>query len=210
MSFVFKRKNRIPVMTAELVLASESPRRFELLKGLGIKFRAVRSEVDESRFKARSPEELVKKLALAKAQAVARKLKRGVVVGADTIVVLGGEILGKPSSQAEARAMLKRLSGRKHEVLTGVAVVDVSTGKQTVDCVRTEVKFRKLTEEEISSYVGTGEPLDKAGSYAIQGRAGLFVERIKGCYYNVVGLPLARLAEILRDYGVSFSFGAET
>jgi len=117
--------------------------------------------------------------------------------------VLRGKILGKPRDSEEAKSMLRELSGKTHEVLTGLAVVDASTGKRAVDFVRTRVKFRKLTEEEIASYVATGKPFDKAGAYAIQEKAGLFVERIDGCYFNVVGLPLARLAEILKEFNVT-------
>lgn len=186
----------------KIVLASTSPRRFWLLEGLGLKINIIRSKVKESKFDIRNPEKLAKTLALAKAQGATRKVGKGIVIGADTIVVLRGKVLGKPEDEREAKAMLRKLSGRTHEVMTGLAVVDASTGKKTIDCVRTKVKFRKLTEEEISSYVATGEPLDKAGAYGIQGRAGVFVEKIDGCYCNVVGLPLARLAEILKDYGV--------
>jgi septum formation protein len=186
----------------KIVLASTSPRRFRLLKGLGLNISVVRSRVKESKFDVSNPEKLAKTLAIAKAQEAAQKVGKGIVIGADTIVVLRGKILGKPKNEREAKAMLRKLSGRTHEVMTGLAVIDASTGRKTIDCVRTKVKFRKLTEEEISSYVATGEPLDKAGAYGIQGRAGVFVEKIDGCYYNVVGLPLARLAEILKDYGV--------
>lgn len=186
----------------KIVLASTSPRRFRLLKNLGLKINVIRSRVRESKFSADNPVKLAKTLALAKAQDVARSIGEGLVVGADTIVVLRGKILGKPRDEREAKTMLKELSGRTHEVITGIAVVEASTGRKTVDCVRTKVKFRRLMEREISSYVASGEPLDKAGAYGIQGRAGVFVEKIEGCYYNVVGLPLARLAEILKDYGV--------
>ncbi len=186
----------------KIILASTSPRRFRLLKNLGLKISVVKSRVKESKFDVSNPEKLAKNLALAKAQEVARKAREGIVIGADTVVVLGGKVLGKPKDEREAEGMLRKLSGRTHEVMTGLAVIDASTGRKTIDCVRTKVKFRRLPEEEISNYVATGEPLDKAGAYGIQGRAGVFVEKIEGCYYNVVGLPLARLAEILKDYGV--------
>jgi len=187
----------------KIILASTSPRRLELLKGLGLKVKVVGSRVKESKFDISDPEELVKTLAMSKAQEVARRTRSGLVVGADTIVVLGGKILGKPRNSEEAKSMLRELSGKTHEVLTGLAVVDASTGKKTMDFVRTRVKFRKLAEEEIASYVATGKPFDKAGAYAIQEKAGLFVERIDGCYFNVVGLPLAKLAEILKKYNVT-------
>ena len=187
----------------KIVLASTSPRRFQLLKNLGLKISVVRGRIRESEFNADNPVKLAKTLALAKAQDVARKIKKGIVVGADTIVVFRGKILGKPRDEREAKIMLRKLSGHTHEVITGVAVIEASTGRKTIDCVRTKVKFRRLTEGEISNYVASGEPLDKAGAYGIQGKAGVFVEKIEGCYYNVVGLPLARLAEILKSYGVT-------
>lgn len=186
----------------KIILASTSPRRSQLLKDLGLKISVVKSRVRESKFDLRKPEKLAKNLALAKAREAARKVGEGIIIGADTVVVLRGKVLGKPKDGREAEAMLRKLSGRTHEVITGLVVIDASTGRKTIDCVRTKVKFRGLTEEEISGYVATGEPLDKAGAYGIQGRAGVFVEKIDGCYYNVVGLPLARLAEILKDYGV--------
>ena len=186
-----------------IILASTSPRRLNLLKDLGLKVKVVGSKVKESKFDISNPEKLVKTLALTKAREVARRVSKGLIIGADTIVVHGGKILGKPKNREEAKTMLRELSGRTHEVLTGLAVIDASTGKTMVDFVRTRVKFRKLSEEEIASYVATGEPLDKAGAYAIQEKAGLFVEKIDGCYFNVVGLPLARLAEILKEFNVA-------
>jgi len=187
----------------KIILASTSPRRLELLRGLGLKVKVVSSRVKESKFNIKNPEKLVKTLALTKAQEVARRTKEGLIIGADTIVVLKGKILGKPEGEEEARAMLRELSGKTHEVLTGLAIIDASSGKTMVDFVRTNVKFRKLTEEEIASYVASDKPFDKAGAYAIQEKAGLFVEKIDGCYFNVVGLPLAKLAEMLRGYGVT-------
>lgn len=187
----------------KIILASISPRRLKLLKGLGLKVKVVGSKVRESKFGISNPRNLVKTLALTKAQEVARRTKSGLIIGADTIVVHRGKILGKPKSHKEAKAMLKELSGKTHEVLTGLAVIDASKNKTMVDVVKTRVKFRKLTEEEISNHVATAKPLDKAGAYAIQGKAGLFVERIDGCYFNVVGLPLARLAEILKEFNVT-------
>jgi len=187
----------------KIILASTSPRRLRLLKGLGLKVKVVESKVRESKFNISNPQKLVKTLALTKAQEVARRTKSGLIIGADTIVVHRGKILGKPKSPKEAKVMLGELSGKMHEVLTGLAVIDASTNKMMVDIVKTRVKFRKLTKEEISNHVATAKPLDKAGAYAIQGKAGLFVERIDGCYFNVVGLPLARLAEILKEFNVT-------
>jgi len=187
----------------KIILASTSPRRLKLLKDLGLKVKVVGSKVRESKFDIPNPQKLVKTLALTKAQEVARRTKSGLIIGADTIVVLKGKILGKPESEEEARVMLRELSGKTHEVLTGLAVIDASSGKTKVDFVRTKVKFRELTEEEIASYVATDKPFDKAGAYAIQEKAGLFVEKVDGCYFNVVGLPLARLAEILKEFNVT-------
>jgi len=189
----------------KIVLASTSPRRIELLRGLGLKVKVVGSRVKESKFNISDPEKLVKTLALTKAQEVARRAKSGLIIGADTIVVLKGKIIGKPKGSEEAKFMLRELSGRTHEVLTGLAVIDASTGKTKVDFVGTKVKFRKLTEDEIANYVATDKPFDKAGAYAIQEKAGLFVEKIDGCYFNVVGLPVARLAEILKEFGVALA-----
>lgn len=187
----------------KIILASTSPRRIRLLRGLGLKVKVVGSKVRESEFDISNPRKLVKTLALTKAKEVARRTKSGLIVGADTIVVHRGKILGKPKNQKEAKAMLRELSGKTHVVLTGLAVIDASTNKMMVDVVKTKVKFRKLTNVEISNHVATAKPLDKAGAYAIQGKAGLFVERIDGCYFNVVGLPLARLAEILKEFNVT-------
>jgi septum formation protein len=187
----------------KIILASTSPRRLELLRRLGLKVKVVGSRVKESKFSIKDPEKLAKTLALTKAQEVARRTKDGLVIGADTIVVLKGKILGKPKDSKEAKYMLRELSGKTHEVLTGLAVIDASDGKTMVDFVRTKVKFRNLTDEEIANYVATDKPFDKAGAYAIQEKAGLFVEKIDGCYFNVVGLPLARLAKILKEFNVA-------
>ena len=188
---------------AELILASASPRRKELLERLGLEFRTVPAEVDERPIAEgiRDPERLVTALAEAKAKAVARAHPGALVIGADTVVVLDGEILGKPSDESEARRMLSRLSGRTHHVYTGVAVVDGASGRFHVCAEVTAVTFGRLTEELIDRYVRTGEPLDKAGAYGIQGLGATLVERVEGCYFNVVGLPLFRLARLLEAFG---------
>jgi septum formation protein len=174
----------------EFVLASASPRRRELLAGLGLRFDVRVADVDESPLPGESPTELVERLAGAKAAAVGAT-RREVVIAADTVVVADGDALGKPVDGDDAARMLRRLGGRTHHVLTGVAVRRGGFLSTTV--VSTEVTFRPLTEADIAWYVATGEPLDKAGAYAIQGAGGLFVERIDGSYHNVVGLPLAQL-----------------
>lgn len=150
-----------------------------------------------------TPKEAIKTLALRKARDVADRVKEGLVIAADTMVLYRGEIFGKPKDLAEAKEMLRTLSGEVHEAITGLAVVNVENGKEAVECIKTMVKMRTLTEEEIEGYVATGEPLDKAGAYAIQGRGAALIERIDGCYYNVVGLPLSKLSEMLNKFEVN-------
>jgi septum formation protein len=177
-----------------LVLASQSPRRSELLHAAGIPYHVHAAGVDETRLPNESPVEYVQRLAYEKASAVPGDL----VLGADTIVLADGEVLGKPEGAADAIRMLRLLSGRRHEVITGICITGISstgisiTGRETIrDYETTAVYFAALTEEEIAHYVSTGEPLDKAGAYAIQGRGSRFVQRIEGSYSNVVGLPVA-------------------
>lgn len=186
----------------KLVLASASPRRRELMSLLGVPFEVIVSNVSEVIDKPLPPEEMVKELALQKALAVAENLTKGLVIGADTIVVNKTRILGKPANDEEAFTMLKELSGQEHHVYTGVALVDKVSGEQEVAAEVTAVKFRVLTDGEIRAYLATGEPFDKAGAYAIQGRAAVFIEGIKGDYYNVVGLPIYRLAQLLKRFNV--------
>jgi len=184
-----------------LILASNSPRRRELLTGAGLSFTTEPADVDETPLPMEPPGEYAVRLALAKAAKTASGHTDGVVVGADTIVVVDGEILGKPDSPGHAVVMLGKISGREHEVLTGVAVVDAATGKSVTGLESTKVRIRPLSRDEIEAYVATGEPLDKAGAYGIQGRAAFFVTGITGCYFNVVGLPLARLAQMAAGLG---------
>lgn len=185
----------------ELILASSSPRRHELLKQLGLDFRTLVCQVDETPPPGVSPFELVELLAVRKAMAVARMLDAGIVIGADTVVVWHGQVLGKPSSREDAMEMLRRLQGSVHEVYTGVALVDADSRRVLIEHEKTRVLFRSVDEEEIRRYVATGEPLDKAGAYAVQGLAAIFIRRLEGCYTNVVGLPLYRLAEMLKQFG---------
>jgi len=187
-----------------LVLASTSPRRRQLLAMLGTRFELESPSVDESAFDdAASPDRLVMRLAEAKARDVAARRPHDVVVGADTVVVLDGQILGKPRDREEARRMLTRLSGRTHQVWTGVAVVHLVAGRVAVEAERTDVTFRALSADEVDRYVHLGEGMDKAGAYAVQGVGAVFVERLEGCYFNVVGLPLARLHRMLEGFGLS-------
>lgn len=191
----------------KLILASASPRRAEILRDAGIPFETVSTNVDESRRANEPPEEFVRRLAEAKARAVAARLSANagaaIVIGADTQVVVNGLLLGKPASAEDARGMLLRLSGRTHSVLTGLAAIRLPDGALRIAQEITQVTFAPLSEEEIAAYVASGEPVDKAGAYAIQGRGGRFVTRVEGCYFNVVGLPLARLYRILRELGWS-------
>jgi septum formation protein len=178
-----------------LVLASQSPRRREILRQAGIPFTVRAADVDESVLEGESPAAYVQRLAAAKAHAVEAAADE-TVLGADTTVVIDGEILAKPADPADARRMLSRLSGRRHEVLTGICL---RNGAATIcDCVSTSVAFASLTDAEIDEYVASGEPMDKAGAYAIQGLASKFVERIEGDYFNVMGLPVALVYRHLR------------
>ena len=184
-----------------LILASSSPRRAELLKQIGLNFQIMVCDVDETPLPGMSPPELVEILAERKAAAVARNLHDGIVLGADTVVVWHGQVLGKPRSEEEAFGMLVKLQGSAHDVYTGVALIDVSSGKILVGHEKTRVFFRTMEEEEIRRYVASGEPLDKAGAYGVQGLAAIFINRLEGCYTNVVGLPLARLSVMLKAVG---------
>lgn len=185
-----------------IVLASASPRRAELLRAAGIPFQVDADTIDEVPRPGEAPAEYVARMAREKAAAVAIRRKSGVpCLGADTVVVLDGVILGKPADDEEAARMLNRLSGRAHEVLTGVSLV--VNGRELVAVERTEVRFLPITPDEIAWYIESGEPRDKAGAYAIQGLASRFIERIDGSYSNVVGLPVATVYGLLRQAGVA-------
>lgn len=186
----------------KLILASASPRRQDLLKQIGLSFDVMVSNVAEDTENGLTPGELVEKLAWQKAELVAGQATDSLVIGADTIVVSNGRIMGKPVNNEEAAEMLSELSGTTHEVITGVALIDTGTGRQKVFHETTRVSFRSLTVTEIKAYIDSGETQDKAGAYAIQGLGAVLVEGIAGCYFNVVGLPLFRLAEELQSFGV--------
>lgn len=187
-----------------LILASSSPRRKELLHSLGLPFVVDVKPIKEDVPADLEPAAVVEMLSLQKAQAVAVNHKKGLIIGADTVVVWDDEILGKPHDQQQAREMLKKLQGTVHYVYSGVAVVNALNGSSVVTHQRTKVFLKPMGDEEINRYVATGEPMDKAGAYAIQGIAAIFVEKIEGCYFNVVGLPLNSLAHLLKqmDYHV--------
>jgi septum formation protein len=193
----------------KLILASASPRRAEILSDAGIAFDVFPVHVDETPLSGESAEEMCRRLAEAKARVAVARLgatsEPVIVVAADTTVEIDAEILGKPASPEEAREMLRRLSGRTHRVLTALSLVSLPDGAMRSDLESTAVYFSTLSAEDIATYVATGEPMDKAGAYAIQGRAGCFIERIEGCYFNVVGLPLARLHRNLKQLGWAHS-----
>jgi septum formation protein len=185
---------------APFVLASASPRRRELLRAAGFTFDVEAVDIDESRLAGEAAAEYADRVARLKAAAALQRHGRRVVLAADTVVVLGGEVLGKPRDEADARGMLSRLSGRAHDVLT--AVVVASSDDLDAQIERTAVWFEPLSEDAIAAYVASGEPLDKAGAYAIQGLASRFIPRIEGSYSNVVGLPIALAARLLARHGV--------
>jgi len=193
-------------MTAtRIILASQSPRRRELLSLIGIPHEVRPADLDESVLPGESPAPHAERLARAKAEAVAATEPDAVVIGADTIVVLDGDILGKPRDTFEASAMLQRLSGRTHTVLTAVAVTRDGRTVSGVESV--EVTFRPLTAEQIEAYIATGEPMDKAGAYGIQGFGAVIVERVHGDYFAVMGLALGRMVDLLAQVGIAYRFG---
>lgn len=194
-----------PVTNREpkLILASSSPRRRSLLEAAGLRFEVIPSHIPEEPRRGESPRNYTMRLARAKASQVGQTIKRGLIIGADTIVVLDDKILEKPTSREDARAMLRLLSGRWHSVITGVALCEPEMERELVDYEETRVKFAQLEQDEIQWYTQSDEPLDKAGAYAIQGRASLFVERIEGDYQNVVGLPVRLVYRLARQLGYS-------
>lgn len=183
-------------MPLPLVLASQSPRRRELLATAGILFTVRAREIEEVRAPGELPDPYVRRLAYAKTEA-AWEDRGEIVLGADTVVVLGQDVLEKPRDAADARAMLRRLAGREHTVVTGICLRH--PGGVEIDSSTTRVRFSPLTDAEIDAYVATGEPMDKAGAYAIQGLASKFVERVDGCYFNVIGLPLSQVYRYLKS-----------
>ena len=188
----------------KLILASASPRRAEILRDAGFTFHVMSSAVDETPYPDESPHDLVQRLADAKAELVAaRAVGPAIVIAADTEVVLDGRVFGKPRSTDDGRRMLENLSGRTHSVVTGVSLIRLPDAERVQFVETTLVHFARLDPEEISRYLATGEPHDKAGGYAIQGRAGRFIPRIEGDYFNIVGLPLARVTQALADLGWS-------
>ena len=185
-----------------LILASRSPRRRYLLEQAGLSFSVIPSSIDETSVPLSSPESYVRVLSEAKAHNVSEKFPKKWVIGADTIVIKGQTILGKPNSRAEARTMLKQLSGHTHQVFTGYSICCKEKRRKFSETVKTEVLFKDLSDKEIEWYIHTAEPFDKAGAYAIQGLGTFLVKRINGSYTNVVGLPVCEVIEFLITEGV--------
>jgi len=194
------------VKALQLYLASASPRRRELLHSIGLDPRVLAADVDERRHAGETASAQVKRLARAKGRHISARLRPSdgpaIVLAADTVVVIDGECLGKPTDPDQARSMLRRLSGRKHEVLTGVFLTRTDDGRSICEVASTRVCFRPYDDQAIRAYVATGEPLDKAGGYGIQGRGSLLCERIEGSWSNVVGLPLERLSGWMQSIGI--------
>jgi septum formation protein len=188
----------------KLILASASERRAEILRNAGFSFTVLSSAVDETPIPGEPPQELVQRLATAKAELVAaRAVGPAIIIAADTVVTIEGAILGKPRTTEDVRQMLEKLSGRTHSVITGVALIRLPDAERREFVEVTQVQFASMSGDEILRYLGSGEPFDKAGAYAIQGQAGRYIPRIDGCYFNVVGLPLARLYHALTELGWS-------
>jgi nucleoside triphosphate pyrophosphatase len=189
----------------KLILASASPRRAQILRDAGLRFRPMRANVGERRKPGETARIMTRRLAEAKARAAVNKLRNkateAIVIGADTIVEVKGELLGKPQSPRAAREMLGKLAGRTHRVVSSIAAIRLPDHAQVIATESTRVRFARLSADEIAEYVSSGEPLDKAGAYGIQGLGGRFIEKIDGCYFNVVGLPLARLYRMLINLG---------
>lgn len=182
-----------------IILASGSPRRKEILANTNVKFEVLTSDIDEKIFDFEEPAQLVLRLAFEKCMDIAINNPEKLVIGADTIVVLDNEILGKPKNEEEAFDMLSKLSNRAHQVITGISIVNLAMDKKIVDYVISDVKFKNLSDKDIKDYISTGECLDKAGAYGRQGYGALLVQEIKGDYFNIVGLPISRLSDILKE-----------
>jgi septum formation protein len=185
-----------------IILASASPRRKELLEKINLKFEVDASDCEENIDPGLEPREIVRQLSIHKAKTVEARHKNSIIIAADTVGVMGDRILGKPHTKDEARKMLHEISGKSHLVITGFSIIDTTTDKIVTRTVDTRVYIKNLTREEIDAYVKTGEPLDKAGAYAIQGMGAVMVEKIEGDYYNVMGLPLNALTETLNKFGI--------
>jgi len=185
-----------------IILASASPRRKELLEKIGLQFDVEPSDYVEDMSFQLEPHDLAKSISLGKALAVAKKHKNAIVIAADTFIVLGDTIMGKPIAEAEATEMLRRINGKCHSVITGFTVIDTDRNKAMSGSTETRVYIKKLRLQEINAYVESKEPLDKAGAYAIQGLGSVIVERIEGDFFNIMGLPLSALADCLKEFDI--------
>jgi septum formation protein len=189
---------------SRIILASRSPRRADLLRMLGLTFETIPADIDETYRAGERPGPHAERLARAKAQAIAARESDAVIIGSDTVVILDGAVLGKPRSQDEAVHMLMQLQGREHEVATGIAVCAEGALRSGVERVR--VRFRPFAEDTAAAYAATGEPMDKAGAYGIQGYGATLVERIEGDFFAVMGLPICRMIELLESAGLAYDF----
>ena len=196
-------------VSTPVILASSSPRRRELLSDMGLQFQVVSPEIDEEPLPGESTQDTASRLSLAKALAVASRFDAGYVVGADSMVVLEGRPMGKPADASDARRMLRELRDTRHQVTTGVTVVDAALGRRLTDTVTSYVKLRNFTDAEIEASIASGMPLDKAGAYAVQDEALRPAESWEGCYSNIVGLPLCRVSEMLAELGCELPGGGD-
>lgn len=183
-----------------IILASASPRRKEILENTNIKFDIISSSIEELILGGESPCQMVMRLAFEKGIDIASKHKSDLVISADTIVVLDDNVLGKPKDEEEARQMISNLSGRTHQVITGISLINLENNKKIIDYVISNVKFKKLSKDDINDYIKTKESLDKAGAYGIQGYGAILVEEIQGDYFNIVGLPISKLSDLLKKH----------
>lgn len=183
-----------------IILASASPRRKEILENTNVKFKIMSSMIEELTLDNESTCQMVMRLAFEKGMDVASRQKSDLIISADTIVVLDDIILGKPKDEIQARKMIKSLSGRSHQVITGISLINLDNNKKIIDYVSSNVKFKSLSEQDINDYIATKESLDKAGAYGIQGYGALLVDEIQGDYFNIVGLPISRLSDLLKKH----------
>ncbi|MEF9990798.1 MAG: Maf family protein [Romboutsia sp.] len=183
-----------------IILASASPRRKEILGNTNVKFTVIKSEIDEVILDNETPKQVVMRLAFEKCMDIASTHEKDLVIGADTIVVLSDTILGKPKDNEEAYDMIKALSNKTHQVITGISLINLDANKKIIDYVVSNVKFKDLSEADIKDYIQTNESLDKAGAYGIQGFGALLVEEIQGDYFNIVGLPISKINDLLKQH----------
>lgn len=184
----------------KIILASASPRRKEILENTSVKFDVMASSIKELTIDGESPCQMVMRLAFEKGMDIASRQKSDLIISADTIVVIDNTVLGKPKNEIEARKMITTLSGRTHQVITGISLINLDNNKKIIDYVISNVKFKNLSEEDINDYIRTKESLDKAGAYGIQGYGALLVDEIQGDYFNIVGLPISRLSDLLKKH----------